>query len=78
MQRDLFFCGNRNVSKDWEKNSKSQYGCADRTALGDEVSVWMGQSGWGRGGHDAVSFRRQEQQRPADGPVQEWKRANQG
>lgn len=26
------------------ENSKSQYGRADRTALGDEVSVWMGQS----------------------------------
>lgn len=45
------------MSKDWGEKSRSQYGCADRMALGDrEVSGWMGQFGWGRGGHDAVSF----------------------
>lgn len=43
--RPFFFCGNRNVSNDWGKESRSQYGCADRMALGDgQVSVWMGQS----------------------------------
>lgn len=76
MQRELFFCGNRNVSKDWGRESRSQYGCADRMALGDgQVSVWMGQSGWGRGGHDAVSSLRREQEQPGLGLGQDWKPA---